>query len=98
MLYLRTDRPTQRLFAVPVFSLRRSLTVFALVFAVLFIVSLLKGRGVGGGLEFAALWSVISTTVFAAAQAFQARRGAACEICEGEPAEPGVVAGKQSVE
>ena len=73
-----------------VFPLRRTLTVLAIVFGVLFVVSLLKGRGVAGGLEFAALWSVISTAVFAAAQAFQARRGASCEICEEGPAEVGI--------
>ncbi|MEP0546719.1 MAG: hypothetical protein ABJF88_07300 [Rhodothermales bacterium] len=72
---------------MPVFSLRRSLTVFAIAFVVLFVVSLLKGRGVGGGLEFAALWSVLSAAVFAAAQAFQAWRGASCEVCEEGPAE-----------
>ena len=66
---------------------RRTFQVFAIVFGVLFVVSLLKGRGVAGGLEYAALWSVLSTAVFAAAQAFQARRGAACEICEDEPIE-----------
>ena len=76
---------------MPVFSLRRTLTVFVLVSAVLFVVSLLKGRGVAAGLEYAALWSAISTAVFAAAQAFQARRGAACEICEDEPVESGEV-------
>jgi hypothetical protein len=67
------------------FSLRRSLAVLAIVFGVLFAVSLLKGRGIAGGLEFAALWSVVSTTVFVAAQAFQARRVASCEICEEGP-------------
>jgi hypothetical protein len=62
--------------------LRRTVTVFALVFGVLVAVSLIKGRGMGGALEYAALWAFISTAVFAGAQAVQARRGASCEMCE----------------
>lgn len=64
------------------FLLRRALTLFILVFGVLFVVSLLKGRGVEGGLEYAALWAVLTTAVFAVIQAIRARRGAACEVCE----------------
>ena len=64
------------------FLLRRALTVFALVFGVLFVVSLLKGRGVEGALEYAALWAFASTAVFAVVQAVRARRGTACEVCE----------------
>jgi hypothetical protein len=64
------------------FLLRRTLAVFALAFAVLFAVSLSKGRGTGGALEYAALWAFISTAVFAAVQVIRTKRRTACERCE----------------
>lgn len=66
---------------------RRTLQVFAIVFGVLFIVSLMKGRGVAGGLEYAALWSVITTVVFIVGRRFQIRRGEACALCDDLPTE-----------
>ncbi len=69
------------------FWIRRSLVVFAAVFAVLFVVSLLKGRGVEGGLAFSALWALITTAVFTVARVYQSRRGQACALCDDIPAE-----------
>ena len=66
---------------------RRTFQVFAIVFAVLFVVSMMKGRGVAGGLEYAALWSVISTAVFVAARRYHLRRGEACALCDDLPIE-----------
>ena len=66
---------------------RRSLQVLAGVFAVLFVVSLTKGRGVAGGLEYAALWSVITTVVFIVGRRYQIRRGEACALCDDLPVE-----------
>lgn len=65
------------------FLLRRTATVFALAFGVLFVVSLVKGRGTGGALEYAALWAFLSTVVFVVVQWIQARRGTSCAMCEG---------------
>jgi hypothetical protein len=65
------------------FLLRRTLTVFALVFGVLFAVGLLKGRGMAGALEYATLWAFLSTAVFAIVQAIRTQRGASCAVCEG---------------
>ena len=64
---------------------RRSLQVLAGVFAVLFVVSLMKGRGIGGGLEYAALWSVLTTVVFIVGRRWQIRRGEACALCDDLP-------------
>jgi hypothetical protein len=67
------------------FWIRRAATVFALVAAVLLVVSLLKGRGLTGSAEFAAAWSVVSTAVFIGARLYQSSRGQHCELCQDIP-------------
>ncbi len=67
------------------FWIRRTLTVFALVAAVLFVVSLLRGRGLGGSLEYSALWGVLTASVFTVGRVIQSRRGQACTICDDIP-------------
>lgn len=68
------------------FWIRRAVTVFGMIAAVLFIVSLIKGRGLLGSLEFAAVWASLSTAVFIAARLYQSRRGQHCELCQDIPA------------
>lgn len=78
------------------FWIRRAVTVFALVGAVLYVVSLAKGRGLVGSAEFSAGWSAASTAVFIAARLVQSRRGLHCALCQdipvpdvaGQPARP----------
>ena len=66
---------------------RRTLQVLVVAFVVLFVVSLMKGRGVGGGLEYAALWAILTTVVFAVGRRWQIRRGQECALCDDLPAE-----------
>lgn len=54
--------------------------------AVLFVVSLLKGRGFLGSAEFGAGWAAVCTAVFIGARLYQSRRGQHCELCQDIPA------------
>lgn len=69
------------------FWIRRAVTVFAIIGAVLFVVSLLKGRGVLGGAQFSAGWAAVSTAVFVGARLVQSRRGQRCDLCQDVPSE-----------
>lgn len=68
------------------FWIRRTATVFALVATVLFVVSLLKGRGLAGSAQFTAVWASATTAVFIAARLYQSSRGQHCELCQDIPA------------
>jgi hypothetical protein len=68
------------------FWVRRAATVFTVIAAVLFVVSLLKGRGLLGSAEFSAVWASISTAVFVVGRLYQSRRGQHCELCQDIPA------------
>lgn len=68
------------------FWIRRAATVFAMIAAVLFVVSLLKGRGLLGSAEFTAVWASASTAVFIGARLYQSSRGQHCELCQDIPA------------
>lgn len=68
------------------FWIRRTATVFAIVATVLYVVSLLKGRGFLGSAEFAAVWAAASTAVFVGARLYQSSRGQHCELCQDVPA------------
>lgn len=67
------------------FWIRRTATVFAMIAAVLFVVSLLNGRGVAGSLEFTVLWASASTAVFIGSRLYQTSRGRQCELCQDIP-------------
>ena len=67
------------------FWIRRAATVFAMIAAILLVVSLLKGRGLLGSVEFAAAWSAASTAVFVGARLYQSSRGRHCELCQDIP-------------
>lgn len=67
------------------FWIRRAATVFALIGAVLFAVSLLKGRGLLGSAEFSVGWAAVSTAVFIGARLYQSSRGQHCELCQDIP-------------
>lgn len=69
------------------FWIRRALTVFALAAAVLFVVSLLKGRGVADAVAYSATWAALSTAVFVTGRLYQSRRGQACALCQDTPAD-----------
>ena len=78
------------------FWIRRAVIVFAMIGAVLFVVSLLKGRGVVGGAQFSVGWAAVSTTVFIAARLVQSRRGQHCELCQDVPAPRSETNGRRS--
>ncbi len=69
------------------FWIRRALTVFALVAAVLFVVNLLKGRGAFDAVAYSATWAALSTAVFITGRLYQSRRGQACALCQDTPVE-----------
>ena len=73
------------------FLIRRALTLGALVFAVLTVVELVEGNGLGDAFAYAGLWAVISAGVFAVIQVIRARRGASCAVCEEGETEDDVV-------
>lgn len=68
------------------FWIRRAATVFTAIAAILFLVSLLKGRGLLGSAEFSAGWAALSTAVFIGARLYQPSRGQHCELCQDIPA------------
>lgn len=67
------------------FWVRRAATVFAIVAIILFVVSLLKGRGLVGSAEFAATWATAAAAVFTVGRLYQSRRGQHCELCQDIP-------------
>ena len=67
------------------FWIRRTLTVFALVAAVLFVVRLLRGDAAAAAAEYGALWGALTAGVFTAARVVQSRRGQHCAICQDTP-------------
>lgn len=68
------------------FWVRRAATVFAIIATALFVVSLLKGRGVVGSAEFAIVWATASTAVFIVTRLYRSRRGQHCDLCQDIPA------------
>ena len=69
----------------PAFWIRRTVSVFVLIGAALFAVSLLKGRATADALAFAAGWSAVSTAIFIATRVVRSRRGEECELCQDTP-------------
>jgi hypothetical protein len=67
------------------FWLRRAATVFAMTASVLFVVSVLQGRGLAGSVEFTAIWATASTAVFIGARLYQSSRGQHCALCQDIP-------------
>jgi hypothetical protein len=66
----------------------RTLTVYAGVLALLFVVGVLKGRTPSEALSFAALWALASTAIFIGSRYYQASRGQACALCRDTPDAP----------
>ena len=69
------------------------MTVFAIIASVLFVIGLLKGRGLLESAEFTAVWATASTAVFVVGRLYQSRRGQHCDLCQDipiAPAEPAV--------
>lgn len=67
------------------FWIRRFFTVFAVAFAIIGAVQLLKGRGAVYSITHAALWGLASSLVFTVARYFQSRAGQQCTICKDTP-------------
>lgn len=67
------------------FWFKRALLVFAIVFALLVAVELLKGHGLEAGLQFALIWSAIATAVFISTRIFYVSRGKNCPMCNDLP-------------
>lgn len=67
------------------FWVRRTIAVFVIIGAVLFAVSLLKGREAEAALVFAASWSAVSTAIFITTRLIRSRRGEHCELCQDTP-------------
>ncbi|WP_416305054.1 hypothetical protein [Neptunicella sp. SCSIO 80796] len=69
------------------FWIKRTLTVFVGVVAVLFIVELLKGHAFADAIEFALLWGLITTAIFTATRLYYSRKGVACALCDDIPSD-----------
>jgi uncharacterized membrane protein len=52
-----------------------------IVFTILLIVSLLRGRAAPTALAESLLWALISSAVFTGSRYYQARKGVACALC-----------------
>jgi hypothetical protein len=64
--------------------LRRFLLVLIGAFVIIALAHLLRGRGVSYAGTQAAIWSVITATVFLIADIYKARKGQQCAVCEPE--------------
>lgn len=67
------------------FWIKRFLVVLAGAFAVIGAAQLLRGHDLAYSLSQAAIWSVITATVFTVARLYQSRRGQHCAICKDTP-------------
>jgi hypothetical protein len=67
------------------FWIRRYLTVFALLFGVIAVAHLARGRPLPYALTEAVLWAAITAGVFTVARIVQSRRGQHCAICRDTP-------------
>lgn len=68
-----------------VFWIKRFLIVLAGAFALIFLVQLLKGHDLDYALSEAAIWSLVSATIFTGARFRQSRQGKHCAICKDTP-------------
>jgi hypothetical protein len=67
------------------FWIRRYLTVFAIAFAVIAVVQLLKGHTNRYAVVQGLVWATISATVFTGSRIWQSRRGRHCALCRDTP-------------
>ena len=67
------------------FWIRRFLTVLFSAFVIIGGVQLLKGHSPSYAAFQAAVWSLLSATVFTVSRFFQARRGQHCALCKDTP-------------
>lgn len=63
------------------FWIGRFCTVVAIVFAILLVAGLLRGRPVATVLADSLLWALVSATIFTVSRYYQARKGIACALC-----------------
>lgn len=64
------------------FWIKRTLVVFISVFAILFVVEILKGHSLMDSLLFSLLWSALSTATFIATRLYYSRKGVDCALCQ----------------
>lgn len=69
----------------PAFWIKRFLVVCAGVFAVLFIVGILRGRTPGSVALESAFWSLVTTSIFLTTRLIRSRKGQQCELCRDTP-------------
>ena len=63
------------------FWIGRFCTMVAIVFAILLVAGLLRGRAAATVLADALLWSLVSASIFTGFRYYQARKGVACALC-----------------
>lgn len=62
-------------------------TLFAVILCVLFSVYMIKDHGMVKAAWSAALWSLVSTSVFVATRLYHSSKGRRCELCNDMPAQ-----------
>ena len=67
------------------FWLKRFVQVFLIAFAILTATELLKQHGLSNALQFAALWSFISTSIFIGVRIYYTSKGKNCPMCNDLP-------------
>ncbi|THD08302.1 hypothetical protein [Rhodanobacter lindaniclasticus] len=67
------------------FWIKRFLTVLVGAFVIIGTVQMLKGHDLLYSVTQAAIWGVITATVFAVGRIYQSRRGQHCAICKDTP-------------
>jgi len=67
------------------FWIKRFLTVLVGAFAIIGTVQMLKGHDLPYSVTQAALWGVITATVFTVGRLYHSRRGRHCAICRDTP-------------
>ena len=67
------------------FWIRRFFAVFAIAFAIISSVQMLKGRGVTYSIAQASLWGLASSFLFTVSRYFRSRAGQKCAICKDTP-------------
>ena len=67
------------------FWLKRFLQVFIVSFAILIASEMLKQHGLRNGLQFAALWAFLSTSIFIGVRIYYTSKGKNCPMCNDLP-------------
>ncbi|MCF7686989.1 MAG: hypothetical protein K9M98_04060 [Cephaloticoccus sp.] len=69
----------------PSFWIKRFFVVLLGIFAMLFVVGLVKGRSLERVVAESAIWAGVSTVIFISARIYHSRRGQHCALCRDTP-------------